>query len=175
MALIHISVILVAVTAVLYQLEVSFEPLVASGTVILMRNREDSFKYAANVPHYHKWTLMVSSAEEVSTSHMKAGKTFHLYSDIPLLGRQEIPTKVVVYKPYHRLDIQTHLHLLEMRISMNFTDTHKDDVPFTKLDCAIHAKRRSYLYYSTLLQGLRFVMKSQLKGSLLNMKLLLQT
>lgn len=54
MALIHISVILVAVTAVLYQLEVSFDPLVASGTVILMRNREDSFKYAANVPHYHK-------------------------------------------------------------------------------------------------------------------------
>lgn len=175
MALVYISIFLVAVIAILYQLELSYDPLLASASVTLMRDREDSFKYAANIPHYEKWTLMVSKAEEVNRSHLTMGKIFNLYSEIPILGRQEIPTKVVVYKPYHRFDLQTHGKLLEMRISMNFSDFHRDSFPHTRLDCSIHSKRRGLLYYSTIAQGLRFILKSQLRGSLLNMKLFLQT
>lgn len=93
---------------------------------------------------------MISAAEEVNKTRLSMGKTFNLYSDIPLIGRQVIPTKVVVYKPYHRLDLQTHAKFLEMRISMNFTDKIRDDFPFTKLDCSIHSKRRSLLYYVSI-------------------------
>lgn len=55
MALFYIiSILVVAVLAILYQVELNYDPMLASASVTLMRNREDSFKYATNIPQYEK-------------------------------------------------------------------------------------------------------------------------
>ncbi|XP_038060651.1 uncharacterized protein LOC119731547 [Patiria miniata] len=164
-------VIIVTAIALLYQLELDYDPLIVQRSAVVARNTDDVFKYLKEVVDYPKWTGFVHHVEPLDNSAFGIGKSYHVHLRVPT-GLNRYHTLVRTYTPNSELAFDLDMDLLQPIVVIEVTEGAKPGL--SKVSLSIYSQRRSYLFRSTILPVARFVITGHLQGALFHMKLLMQ-
>nr|XP_054773079.1 uncharacterized protein LOC129281162 [Lytechinus pictus] len=159
--------------AILAQLELVSEPLIAQRSATISSDKYETFRMVTDLHRYHKWmSFIVYVAEDLDTSpQMKIGKPFRLYASSPV-GKIELSAMISKHHSPSQYEFETKGALFGVRSNMEIVDGKM--AGFSKLTWKIHAKRKSYLYWITVVQPLKFILSQQVTASLFNLKVLMQ-
>ncbi|XP_030835476.1 uncharacterized protein LOC100893658 [Strongylocentrotus purpuratus] len=166
-------IVMVVLVAILAQLELESEPLIAQRSATLSSDKHETFRMVTDLQGFHKWmTFVVYVAEDLDTSpQVKMGKPFRMYASSPI-GKIEIPATITKHQYPSRVEFETKGTMMSVKSNFNIEDGEM--AGFSKLTWKIHAKRKSYLYWVTVVQPLKFILSQQVTASLFNLKVLMQ-
>ncbi|XP_033114189.1 uncharacterized protein LOC117114608 [Anneissia japonica] len=166
-----ICVVLVAISAVLSQLEVSYDPLIVSKSVVLAKTPKQVFYYVADFHNHNKWIGGISKTEELDGSLMGEGKLFHQMVETPFVGEVRHQIEILQYNPPSKVVYNSDMELLKPRIELEITPGSK--VGHTRLTWKTYSRRRSYLFCVTVLPISQYISNENLRSTLFNLRTLI--
>ncbi|XP_071808562.1 uncharacterized protein [Asterias amurensis] len=163
--------IVLTAIAVLYQVELDYDPLIVQEKAVVARSPEDVFKFMSDIFNYPEWTGIIKRIVPLDDSSLGVGKTFHMHMSVPI-GLKRYHTVVQSYKPGSLLALTIDMEFLHPTVVI---EVNEDERPgMSKVTMKVYSSRRSYLFRGTLLPISKFVITGHLQGALFHMKLLMQ-
>lgn len=133
--------VIIAVSAILYQLEVKQNKWVTSKSIHLKSKLDDAFSFITTVDYMRKWFPFATYVKEADDRPLDVGKKYYAIYDIPVWGEYTVVYKVVEYSKNHiAAESDT---FLKPRVEFDFLEVKENEC---KVTITILSRRLSYLY-----------------------------
>ncbi|XP_067124298.1 uncharacterized protein [Centruroides vittatus] len=161
--------VIVAVMAILYQLEVKQNKWVTSKSILLKSKVDDAFSFITTVDYMRKWFPFASYVKEADDRPLDIGKKYYAIYEIPIWGEYAVVYKVVDYSSKRRIVVESDI-FLRPRVEFDFLEVKENETKFT---ITILNQSLSYLFQYTLGPILYFLNNQKLQNSLFLLRMVL--
>ncbi|XP_070544127.1 uncharacterized protein [Ptychodera flava] len=169
MAALKVAIVIAVVTiAMLTQLELDEDPLVVERAVSIPSSKDKVFSYLADIENMANWFPDVVSEQPFDNSKIGVGKRYYEQIQLPIIGEKKAVLEITKYAPQkHAIVFESDHDWVLPRYEVKCIDHENENGKLrTKVIWKMYTRRRSYLYYGTVLQLLRLVMPDRTAGAL---------
>ncbi|XP_077869789.1 uncharacterized protein LOC144362078, partial [Saccoglossus kowalevskii] len=117
------------------------------------------------------WFPGVTVEDPIDNSKLGVGKLYYEYLSLPVIGVTKVTLEITKYKPRkHIIGYETDLDMIMPRYEIKCEEKADDAGKLkTRVIWKMYTRKRSYLYYGTVLQVMRVIMKDRAASALLQL------